>query len=70
MLVCLDKNIGQVVASDEPLSCEKYVLCDGRTIKRSDYEKLFEAMMVKDGTYKIPNYSRIIDGVNFYMISE
>lgn len=69
MFICIDKSIGSIAVSDEPMQSKKYIECDGRVIKRADYKKLFEALKVKGETFKLPQYRNILKGAYFYMIA-
>lgn len=69
MFICLDKSIGSVVTSNVPIHDQRYVPCDGRRIQRADYPELLEALREKGDSYRMPDYSRILSGVGFYMIA-
>lgn len=67
MFICLDKELGSIAVSDEPLS-DKYIICDGRNIERSKYPELFKALRIEDDVFKVPDRRHILNGIEFYMI--
>ncbi len=69
MFICLDKNLGTIIASDQPLKSGKYIECDGRTIKKSEYPEVFKALGKRCETLKLPDYRNVLKNeVYFYMI--
>lgn len=68
MLVCLDKSIGGLVASDEPMGPE-YLECDGHEIFRRDYPELFRARDIRGDAACLPDFRRMLDGIRFYVIT-
>lgn len=69
MFICIEENIGSIVSSDSLLKNSKYILCDGRTVKRSDYPKLFDNLGYQREQLKLPDYSTILEGIYFYVIA-
>ena len=70
MFVCIDKNIGSLVSSDESLPNDKYVECDGSKVNRKDCPELFKALCVHSETIKLEDMSHILPGVKFYEIAK
>ena len=66
MYVCIDKSIGNIVASDEPLQGTGYIECDGRQISRTNYPALFDGRYAGDKV-RLPDMHSVLDGVRFYM---
>lgn len=69
LFICLDRGLGTIIASDQPLNSGKYIECDGRTIKKSDYPEVFKTLGKRCEMLKLPDYRNILKSeVYFYMI--
>jgi hypothetical protein len=69
MFICLDKNIGTILASDVKLEGSKYIECNGAKANRNDYPELFVALNLKSDVMTLPDYRSVLSGkVYFYII--
>ena len=66
MFIRLCKDIGSIVASDQLLSTDKYIKCDGRKVLQNDYPELCGG---KD-YISMPDYRGLLPHVTFYVIAK
>lgn len=66
MIVCLQKEIGGLLASDRPLYQVGLIECDGRTVLRRDFPQLCRGA----DSVLMPDLRGTVPGIWFYVIGK